>query len=178
MEVKQLSTNLLNMGFMQRKEEARKRKAEAAEREKEMQDAQWKLPSSSASSATNFTIVDEPVVSTFVAGRRSFGAFNQTIEKLVKEAQCPAVAEEDESLVVSDESMARRFKPVYTGLVGKGRPNQPKSNSRDESTRSADGGRSKKRPKVASDQQLAPKKQQTVVSQTKKFLKPSSDDGF
>ncbi|KAL6054639.1 TPX2 domain-containing protein [Balamuthia mandrillaris] len=80
---RKLSSHILGMKFMQRKKEAELREERRAEEEQKIKDAHWVLDEAIADGLT--VIVDERrnVGSKIKTGRRSFGNFNPTIERLL-----------------------------------------------------------------------------------------------
>jgi hypothetical protein len=81
-----LSSNIMQLKFMQRKREAELKAAQKVEQEEAEKSARWTLESAASSSALVLVLpLDEGAPEASLPGRRSFGKFNLAIEKLEKE---------------------------------------------------------------------------------------------
>eukprot|EP00455_Lapot_gusevi_P001188 TRINITY_DN10492_c0_g2_i1.p1 TRINITY_DN10492_c0_g2~~TRINITY_DN10492_c0_g2_i1.p1 ORF type:complete len:176 (+),score=28.97 TRINITY_DN10492_c0_g2_i1:66-593(+) len=158
-EKKELSDRVKGMKFMKRKEETKLRERLEEERRKEIEAAQWTVPTSGGLGKSLVIIDDSPVASSsFKIGRRSFGNFNPNIEKItgeaksaVKNAQLTQQAEEDS---VSEEDMALRYSE-YIGL--RGNTHSKRSHTPKESDHPVSGNNPKKsRPNPKSSSKTAP----------------------
>jgi M-phase phosphoprotein-6 len=108
---KQLSSRLKDMKFMKRKEESNLRTKLEQERARDEESMRWTVTSAAGASVVVDDEDDAPSM-VRVPGRRSFGGFNQNVEKIVSDSKLTveqlaarAAAEQDS---INDEEMASR----------------------------------------------------------------------
>jgi len=122
----ELSKNLKGMKFMLRKEEAERRAKQEDDHAKQLQEAHWVAHDKEAKGGLS---LDDGLVFSRKTGRRSFGKFNPSVEKLYnkhkKGEQGKEFGEEQEGMELegsdnetSVSDMATRFKDYVGGSKG------------------------------------------------------------